>query len=313
MRRGAQIGAALIVLTLSGHAAADESDSDARVRAQQLFESGLADAMAGRYADACPKFAASQAADPKTSTLLNLGRCYESLGRIASAWATLREAEALARKDGRSVLEDTARSSAEALASRLVRITIVVPSAARVPGLVVLRDGKKIEEAEWNVAIPADAGDHEIKAEAPHYKEWRANVKLETSDRSLEIPRLEAAPRPSSSPPVVADRNSWTPLRTTGVVVAGAGIAALATGFVMGLVAKSQYDDARATCPAVDDCSREAVSDSESARSLATAGTITMIAGGALAAAGGVMFLLSPRRQTSARLGFGTIGLVSAW
>lgn len=311
MRRGAQLGAALIVLTLTGHAAADESADDARVRAQQLFESGLADAMAGRYADACPKFAASQAADPKTSTLLNLGRCYESLGRIASAWATLREAEALARKDGRPALENTARASAEALAPQLVRITIVVPSAARVPDLVVSRDGKKIDEAEWNVAIPADAGDHEIKAEAPHYKEWRANVKLETSDRSLEIPRLEAAPRPPSAPAVA--RASWTPLRTTGVVVAGAGIAALATGFVTGLVAKSRYDDARARCLAVDDCPPDAVRDGESARSLATAGTITMIAGGALAVAGGVMFLLSPRRQTSARLGFGTIGLVSAW
>src|SRR6476469_942554 len=97
-----------------------EPRSDPRARAQQLFDSALVDAESGNFAAACPKFLASQEADPKTSTLLNLANCYEKNGQTASAWGAFREAETLARKAARADWETAARTRAEALEPKLV-------------------------------------------------------------------------------------------------------------------------------------------------------------------------------------------------
>jgi hypothetical protein len=66
-------------------------------------------------------------------------------------------------------------------------------------------------------------------------------------------------------------------------------------GLGLGLVAKSNYDDARGQCRASDDCPSNAVRDGESARSLANAATVVMVSGGVIAAAGAALVLFSPR------------------
>src|SRR5437899_11188432 len=70
------------------------------VAAEALFEQGRELMTAQKFSDACPKFADSQKLDPKSSTLLNLANCYEKAGRSATAWATYREAAALAKNEG---------------------------------------------------------------------------------------------------------------------------------------------------------------------------------------------------------------------
>ncbi len=326
---------ALALAAMTTPARADVTADD-RARAQQLFESALADAEAGRYDVACPEFAASHQADPKTSTLLNLGRCYESLGRIASAWAAFREAEGLARKSARRDLEATARSLAEAVAPKLVRLTIVIPEAARAPDLVVTRDGRRLMNAEWGIGIPVDEGEHEVTAEAPGRKGWSSRVVVRGESRSIEVPPLAVTPvsAPAVASPTPKDgavgmgpasRPSWwTPLRTTGVALAGAGTSTLLVGLGLGLVAKSDYDDARGQCRAADDCPSNAVRDGDSARSLANAATVVMATGGVIAAAGAALVLFAPRpareaADTTSRLrarlevGPGAIGVSGEW
>ena len=313
-------------------ATADEratSDHD-RARAQQLFESALADVEAGRFAVACPKFAASHGADPKTSTLLNLGSCYESLGKTASAWAAFREAEGLARTIGRADLEAAARARAENLAPKLVRLTIAVPAADRAPGLVVSRDGRHLSAAEWGVGIPVDDGEHDISAEAPGRRPWRERIVVRGKDRTVAVPRLEVAPSPPRSSAAPAPEPApaatwWTPMRTVGVALGGAGAASLVTGLVLGFVAKSDYDGARAQCVAVDDCPAGAARDGESARSLANGATVLIASGAVVAAAGGALILLAPRpsaaREAGARqpirasvaIGPGSLGVRGQW
>lgn len=326
---------ALAIVSVATEARADDAPINAadRARAQQLFESALADAEAGRYDVACPKFAASQQTDPKTSTLLNLGRCWESLGRTASAWAAFREAEALARKVGRPDLEVTARSLAEGLVPKLVRLTIVVPEPARVADLVVSRDGRKLTSAEWGVGIPVDAGEHEVVAEAPGRARWSTRVAVQSESRSVEIPALEVASSPApvlppSTPeaPAPSERAPtwWTPMRTTGVALAGAGAASLLVGLGISLVAKSSYDDARAECRAADDCPSSAVRDGESARSLANGATVVMLSGALVGAVGGALILFAPRasragegashaRTLRVGVGPGTLGVSGSW
>jgi hypothetical protein len=306
--------------------------SDNRARAQQLFDSALADAEAGNLASACPKFLASQEADPKTSTLLNLASCYEKNGQTASAWGAFREAEGLARKLGRSDWETNARSHAEALEPKLVKLTVQVPAPSRVPGLSVTRDGAKLGVGEWGVPIPVDPGEHVVSASADGRKPWETRTTIREASGSVDVPLLEVVPvaerdqlhvvRPFEEP---RPTTWWSPLRKTGAIVAGAGVVALVTGGVLGLVAKGKYDDARSRCTdGSRGCPASAVSDSDSAYGMATGATIVFAVGAVATVGGAALVLLSspatlsgsakPARPTaSLDLGPGSIGVHGRW
>ncbi len=219
----------VVVSATSLSAYADEPGApkaDNRARAQQLFDSALVDAEAGNFVSACPKFQASQDADPKPSTLLNLASCYEKNGQTASAWGAFREAEGLARKAGRFDWETTARAHAEALEPKLVRLTVEVPEPSRVVGLSVTRDGARLAPGELGVSIPVDPGEHVIAATAAGRAPWETRAFV-TESRSVVVPVLAPLPAPDpTAPPVrppVDDRPLgptawWTPMRTAGLV-----------------------------------------------------------------------------------------------
>jgi hypothetical protein len=299
--------------------------ADNRARAQQLFDSALADAQAGNFAAACPKFLASQEADPKTSTLLNLANCYEKNGQTASAWGAFREAETLARRTGRADWESAARSRADALEPKLVRLTIVVPEASRVPGLVVARDHAKLPTGEWGVAIPVDPGEHVVTASAEGRKSWDARVTVRESSGVVSVPRLDEvappapiapapiAPAPAREPP---PRPSWwTPMRTAGVAVAAAGGAAVIAGSVLGLVANGKYDSAKSQCKdGARGCPSGAVADSDAAYGLATGATIAFVAGAVALAGGAALVVLAPAPEAPRlAVGPGSIGVSGRW
>lgn len=335
LARCAAMVMALSAATVSAHAdepAAPRADN--RARAQQLFDSALADAEAGNLASACPKFQASQDADPKPSTLLNLASCYEKNGQTASAWGAFREAEGLARKAGRSDWETTAHAHAEALEPKLVRLTVQVPEPSRVAGLTVTRDGARLAAGEWGVAIPIDPGEHLIAASATGRAPWEARTALKESG-TVAVPVLDLLPKVEPiAPPVtpvddrpVAPTSWWTPLRTTGVVVAGAGAVGLVAGGIVALVAKGKYDDAKARCAdGTRGCPSDAVSDSDSAYGLATGATVLSTIGVAFALGGAALIVFArpdagqPARPAAAaavrvgvRVGPGSVGVAGQW
>jgi len=82
-----------------------------------------------------PKLAESHRLDPAGGTVLLLGLCYEQQGRLASAWAALRSARAMARKTGRKDRSDVADEHLNAIEPRLGCVTVTVASGASVPGL----------------------------------------------------------------------------------------------------------------------------------------------------------------------------------
>ena len=169
--------------------------------ARALFTDGKRLMKAGKYAEACPKLEAAQKLYSSAGILLNLGDCYEKIGRTASAWTRFGEAASVAARSNRPDDADEARRRQEALEPALVRLTIRVSSP--VPGLVVSRDGVTLDEAIWGTTLPVDPGDHLVRAEAPGYEPWSTSVSItKRGDTTMvKVPKLSAAAVVEKLPP----------------------------------------------------------------------------------------------------------------
>jgi hypothetical protein len=222
--------------------AAVSARADEHPDGTELFRQGKELMAAGQTAEACKKFEAATALLTTPGVRLNLAACYEKLGRTATAWSWYEDALTAADRAGAAPDAEFARTHRDALAPRLAKLTIVVTGPARaIPGLVVVRDGKALGEAQWGVALPVDPGKHQVTAAAPGRKPWDGTVDVgEAKAETLEVPALEAAPEPAPQPPPPA---SVPPPASTGGaptwawVTGGLGIAALGVGAGFGVKA----------------------------------------------------------------------------
>jgi len=107
----------------------------ASVQAQSLFDDGRRLLKAGKIAEACSSFEASQKLDPAVTTLLNLADCREQNQQLATAWGVFVDANRLARTTGNAKLATVATSHARKLEPRLSRLTIAVAPDRQIAGL----------------------------------------------------------------------------------------------------------------------------------------------------------------------------------
>ncbi len=308
----------LLVLGAPLHTAQGQETS----RAQALFDDGRRLMNEGHYSDACPKLAASQKLDPGAGTLMNLATCYEKNSQLASAWATFKDAAAASHASNHPDWEAAARTRADKLEPELARLAVIVGKEAQLPGLVVERDGRAIDPAEWTTPIPIDSGLHTIRALAPGKKTWSTQVTIggPRSQASVAVPVLE---REQTSPAVVertqgeGDRSKEQARGETGstqrviaLAMGGAGVIALGAGAFFGLKARSTYDDALSQCNSSHQCQQAGLDRADDATSQATISTIGFVAGGVLLAGGGVLYLTAPR-QTHVSLGGPSLAAVT--
>jgi hypothetical protein len=171
--------------------------------AQGLFDEGRRLLAAGKLAEACAAFDASEKLEPRVTTELNAAACHEQSGELATAWAMFQEAERIALAGGGAQLAKVAVGHAQKLAPRLSRLTISVPPDHRIPGLEVLRGNAPVDPASWDRALPVDGGSVTITARAPGYEPWSTTrtIKGERDAQTVVVPRL-AELRP---PPVAPD------------------------------------------------------------------------------------------------------------
>lgn len=285
--------------------------------AEALFDEGRSLAAKGHFAEACPKFEASEQLDRGLGTLLNLAECYEKLGKTASAWAEYREAIPLARAAGSKVRQDLATQRAAALESRLSTLTIHAPSGTAV--VEIHRDGVLVQPAELGSAIPVDPGPHKIEASAPGKQSWSSTIEVgsDSSKLTVDVPVLAAsdskAAAPTSVAPVAPDAalaapaHSGSSQRTTAVVVAAVGVVGLGLGTVFGLQAGSTWSQAKSECTSYPKgCDSHSVSLQSSAKSKATVSTVAFIAGGVALGIGAVLWITADTgKKESVALGFG--------
>lgn len=314
--------AGMLFLSDTAWAQAPTPGSD-KVAAQALFEDGRALAAAGKYTDACPKFAESERLDPSPSTLLNLANCWEKLGRTATAWATYREAESAASAAKRPDYMDTAERHARTLVPVLARLTIAVQQP--IEGLQVKRDGVLVGSAEWGAAIPIDAGSHTLEASAPGYKAWATKVDVthDGAQVAVTVPPLEGLPVEAPGPAVTSASAPTNPVdspsserpppqlpeertsgastqRTVGLVVGGAGLVGVGVSGVFALIANGKKQDSLGNCRPdhPNQCNANGVSLRNDARSAGDVATVAVVAGGVALATGAVVWLMAPRDKT---------------
>lgn len=300
------LGSLAVAAALTFAPAARAQTAEDQVTARALFEEARELMRTGHYDDACPKLDAASKLYPGSGVLLNLGDCYEHVGRTASAWNEFAEASSSAAHAGRDADRAEAERRKAALEPKLSRIAIRVKSDAA--GLVVKRDGTPLDSAAWGEAVPVDPGKHTVTAEAPGRQPWSQQVDLEELGKTVtvDVPELDVSPvqvqpqvEPTNvvapaapvEPPPPAQPGYWTPRRVIGASLVGAGAVGTGVGVVLGLVARSQYQTA------LDEPPAKQVTDSRSAYSLGNVGTVVGLVGAAVGVGGLVLWLTAPSAQ----------------
>ncbi len=318
--RYAVVSVGLAVATTSGAARADNRENAAR--AETLFNEARRLMNAGDFAAACPKFADSQGIDPAPGTALNLALCYEKAGKMASAWAAFRAALAAARVAKQSARVKIAADHVDKLEPTLSHLTIAVAPEAQVSGLEVRCDGAPVGRPEWGSAVPWDGGGHDIEATAPDRKPWRTHVELAPTMQNLTVtvpvldnsdvsspppvapPKVstETPPEIPSTPPVSDGKTG----RILGISLGGLGLLSIGVGIYAGITAQSTYSDATKLCPgSPPSCvsGSEGFAKRDSASTWATVSTVGFVAGGAMLAAGTVLYVTARTKTTVPAVG----------
>lgn len=305
------------------------AEGDSKTIAEALFQEGRRLVTEKKLAEACPKFAESQRIDPSSGTLLNLANCYEQTGRVATAWATYKEAASSAQAAGRADNLATAQKRAEALALKLPKVRISAPNAP--PGLVVERDGAPLQLAVLDVPLPIDPGEHTIAATAPGKVKWSTTITVpkEPGEQTVNVPALQDLPVPpapdpppaasSQAPPPEAPpaETGWTTQRTVGVGLIGLGVVGLGAGTYFAVSAKGKYDDSVIGCSPADKnlCNAVAVDRRNDARKDGNIATVAVGVGVVAAAAGVVLFVRGgrPDPRAASAAGAQKTSIFSTW
>ncbi len=287
----------LLGLLLLGYArpGAAQSGTDVGL-ADSLFREARQLFAEGDYAAACPKFAESHRLDPASGTLLNLAACHEAQGKLATARTEFEATVLLARRENHPERGRVASERLAGLEPRLAKVAVVVPGAARAPGLEVSLDGTVIAEVAWGVPVPVDPGAHVVRVQAPGKRSRAITVAVDTEGQVATVtvePLTDAASRPPPSPPPastlpanpspststppqspsVADSPRSSGRRATALVIGGAGLASLGVGAYCGVRAIDKMAESDDECPN-GSCSKQGADLSREANAFANAANV---------------------------------------
>lgn len=312
-----RVATVLIVaaITATAHAQGGSPASDPEVIAQAdaAFHEAKQLLAEQRIEEACAKFEASQSLAPGSGTLLNLGDCYERLGRTASAWATFRAATALARSKNKPDFAEEGVARAAALEPRLSKLRIVV--AKPVAGLVVRRGDVEVETTRFGAATPVDPGLVVVRADAPNHTGWSTTVTIPKTPGvvEVEVPSLAAIPTPEPQPtpavdppPPASDDDPGLVQQIIGGSIGGLGLVAMGVGTYFGVRALRIEEDSNQAglCDQDDFCTSDGLELRQDALSHAHISTGLIFGGAAVAVAGLVVFLTAPSADAPANVGF---------
>lgn len=297
------VGCALVVAARIASADATSQQAD------RIFDEGKRLFERGDFALACGRFEASLALQPGIGARLWLADCYENLGRNASAQRQFRLAEDEARNTS-DKRESIAARRAEQLEPRVIKISVHIESPKDNQRVEV--DGAPLKASDPESPIKIDPGRHLVTATAPGYVSWQLTFDADAPERVATVIVPELAPVVRASPQESAQgptHSSPVPvMRTTGVIVAGAGAVGIAVGSVFAILAIRDHSRSKDGCDA-NFCTAEAHSQGVSALHEANTATAAFITGGTLLAAGAALFFFSPRFSVTVNAASRAVGL----
>ncbi|HZU84737.1 MAG TPA: hypothetical protein VE987_17525 [Polyangiaceae bacterium] len=256
-------------------------------------------------------------------------------GKLHEARADL--ATCLATTCPRPLREDCAARLAEVEAAMPTVVFVVKDAASNdLSDVRVTLDGKPLLDKLDGAAVPIDPGEHRFEFDAEGFGKIGTTVVLHEGDKKRRVmvfldattaaqPQAAPAQPPPASPapppaaPATSGDSGARTQRAVALALGGAGAAAIVAGGVLGILAKVTYDHAASECSG-GICSLQGHGDQQSAFGQATAADVAFIAGGALLAAGAVVYFTAPAKAapvvgvgpTWTRGGAG-IGLKGSW
>ena len=301
LRRTVPIAA---ILLASSTVFAEPNPGDRRA-AEALFAEAYRLVDAGSWAAGCSKFEASFAFYASASTMINIARCHDHHGKIATAWQDYRRALALAgetRDERRRGLLEIAQRGVDDLTPRLPKLRIVIPEAP--VGLEVVCDGKELSSKALAEALPADPGPHEVRASAPGYRGQTLSVTLEEGKTATATLKL-TPPEPAAKSP---SHGFFLP---AGVALLATGALGIGVGAGTGVLSLNKISDVKqrcggASCLSTDSDSMAMVA---SAKTLGAWSTASFVAGGALSVAGAVLLLVNPSGKSRSAADTASVGV----
>jgi serine/threonine-protein kinase len=321
-------GLALSLALLASRSASAQTDASPEARV--MFEDARRLMRAGQYPAACAELESVRRLYAGSGVLLNLGDCYEKVGRTASAWAAFDEAGATAAAAKRRDYEAEATRRKAALEPRLSRLTVHVPESDR--GVEVTRDSMSVSGGAA-IAVPVDVGAHEVTARAGGRLVWSASVEITAPGETVtvEVPELRlpelrspatdasgaaarsAIPQTAPATPkrhepavepaqkTVRDTGSSS-RRVAGVTMAGLGAVGVGASVALALVAESRF------AVAEGESGMQRSRDSDGAASLGNGASLALAIGVSLLASGAVLWFSAANH--SARVGTDGRGLL---
>jgi hypothetical protein len=276
-----------------------------------LFDSGLVDMQAHRYATGCPALAESYRLDPHAGGLFTLAECENQWGKIASALAdydTFLDLVAHLPAPDRAKQQERAKIAAErrsALSREIPGLTLSL--AADVPaGSTVMLDGKAVPTAGLRSTLPVDPGEHDVVLRGPDGRTTQQHVILARGERkavTLTPPPPLSGVVPDASDTVApptdekpSPAESGSSRKTAVLVTAIFGAAAVVAGGVTGAIVLAEKASIDKDCPTPTTCASSSdASSANRAKTLGWVSTGTFIGGGALLGAAAILWFTRPK------------------
>ncbi|MEO8799123.1 MAG: hypothetical protein ABI551_14640 [Polyangiaceae bacterium] len=290
MRSPRKLGLAVVAFTLCASLAsgARAEEDAARVTARQLAEKGDAAFATGRCDRAIPLWKQADAAFAAPSIELRIAHCQALLNHVVDAAKTL---TAIANHTLAPDAPEAFRSAQQQAASELPTVRARVATLQVVPPAGVAVTRVTVDEVE----VPAtklqtfdiDPGRHSVSVTAGAAT-WSGPLELQDGEhRTVHVRSiLEPGPEPSHT------------LRNVGLVVGGIGVAALATGTVMGIAALDKSKSLDADCgPSRTECPQDANNRITSVKTFSTLSDVLLGSGVVLAGVGVYMIIRDARQD----------------
>ncbi len=294
------------IFLLAGAAWAQDGGSAIKDASDIVFNEGVELASKKEYAKAAERFRKAIALRDTLGARIELAKCYDELGKVASALEQWRYVQTEAAKEPDNPKAQRRKKLASeaipALEPRLSTIVLEVPeSLGKMTGFLIKLDKEPVAAVHWGQTIPADVGDHALEVMALDQVPWRKTLRVNAEKETVRI-RIDPpwTTMTESNGGGSWDHTSSSGLRIAGGIGIGLGLAGLGIGGLFGGLAIARNNASNdGHCDAQDRCNRTGYDLRKEALSFSTVSTAAAIAGGVVLTAGVVVLVAAPAKKSS--------------